>query len=699
MDETIEVVSCALADDSVDGATVEPRGGVRRTVTDLDDGTSRLIASLELAPEGPARVGGSSTTILVRGKGEREVVMLRLWRPDQSALLAVRNKLRTNSALGTHSGVAAPIKFGTSDDLAIVWALYNTSKYSPIQAMNKPEIILPCISEIALTLIRSGHHGNLKPGNILISSTGGQPLVMDFGFEKNTTAAALSNRDVTLMFQPGYLVDGRSTDDSDEFMDWRRKETSDAFALAALCIHLLSAKAPSWADLISNTSNNDNSAIWEPLIPHGLSASLTSVLKSALVPQRIRRGETLANLARDLLSSEEARLTEAKTRRLKQKGWSIDPPPSDTNENDDDDDDEQIPEEDTNKDQGPWDLNLLLPPGRMAGEICQALDRFVIGQEFAKKEFSVLLSMHLTWFEEQNRLHKPPNAILVGSTGIGKTHSLRTAAEYLRIPYTIIDATSLVPSGIVGYQIEDAIADLVAGAESILAKSGRARFPDDDIKLAERGILFIDEFDKLVRSRDARDDYGKEQVQRRLLKAIEGSIMSVGVTRHTGDVRRSLDTSGLLFIASGAFQGIDSPKIRSQRPDRLQRVLKTTEGIIAADLITYGFLPELIARLQTIIRFAELTTEQLEGILRNMEVTPTAVWENHFKRLGKELVITDDALRAVALSAGDLGLGARGLQQVLFPLLSSVAYDLETSSDQRFVLEEHHVLRGRRAGS
>jgi len=673
----------------------------------LDDATRQLVLSLQLSIT-PGVITDTSA-IPVHGIDGSSHAILRLRRPTSIELPSVMARLRHNSSLGTISGVAAPLKLGVTEDFALVWSLYNTASYSPITPKVNTALTLTAIAEAANTLVAAGVHGNLKPGNLLVSSESHQPLLIDFDSQRVTTDQLLERLDEALLFQPHYLrKTARETVERPRrsFLRNSGRQGHDAFALAAMCIYLLYGSAPSLSGLLLAANDREHIELWEAHIAYGVSASLSATLRAALYAELEDRDDPLDNLVNGLTSCPEANLTATKLRRLKHKGWNFPATVQeaaaqesaaalpDASAGDQDKAEEPSAAADTTR-----DLNELLPPERSAAAINAALDRYVIGQEHAKKEFSVLLSMHLTWFEEQNRLHKPPNAVLIGPTGVGKTHSLRTAAEYLRIPYTIIDATSLVPSGIVGYQVEDAVEDLVAAAGSILAKADRPRVDDDDIALAERGIVFFDEFDKLARSEDQRDAVGREQVQRRLLKAIEGTVMSVGQTRHTDRQRRHLDTSGLLFVASGAFDAIETPRIRNQRPDRLQRTLRSSEGIISADLISYGFLPELVARLQTIIRFVGLTVDQLENILRNSEITPIAVWKNHFARLGKELIVTDGALRAVAQRAEELALGARGLQTILFPLLSETAYDFEASNDEKFVLDSQNVHRGRRVGS
>lgn len=180
-------------------------------------------------------------------------------------------------------------------------------------------------------------------------------------------------------------------------------------------------------------------------------------------------------------------------------------------------------------------------------------------------------------------------------------------------------------------------------------------------------------------------------VQRRLLKLVEGATLGVGFRDHTKPASvRTIDTSGILILAGGAFAGIDDPKIRSKRPQGLQREMSTLgfNAVVSADLVTYGFMPELVARLPVLIEYQALQERDLLEILDNETVSPAQVWTNHFRHLGKSLTLTSEAKTYVARSAMLLGMGARGLHQVLFPPLARLTYDLENLETSLIALSE-----------
>jgi ATP-dependent Clp protease ATP-binding subunit ClpX len=283
---------------------------------------------------------------------------------------------------------------------------------------------------------------------------------------------------------------------------------------------------------------------------------------------------------------------------------------------------------------------------------------------------------------------------------VGKTHTLRTASEFLGLPFVTVDTTALVPSGIVGYQVEEILEDLVKKADEILMASRKKRVPNDDIELARRGVIFFDEFDKIAVQAGGKGFEGSYQIQRRLLKLVEGSTLSVGVHQRRSDDTpfRSIDTAGILVLAGGAFAGIDDNKIRARRPAELKRELAKASPnvIVSADIVTYGFLPELVARLPVLIEFASLAESDLERILSIPEISPLQVWVDHFAAIGKTLIIADDARSDAAKVAVSLKMGARGLQQVFFPSLAALAYNIEDSDDTQFILTAAHLREPKR---
>ena len=339
-----------------------------------------------------------------------------------------------------------------------------------------------------------------------------------------------------------------------------------------------------------------------------------------------------------------------------------------------------------------------------AQDIKSYLDTKVIGQETAKVQISVLLSMHMNWFNQKNKMHRSPNALVVGPTGVGKTHTLRIASEYLKVPFIAVDTTAIVRAGIVGLGVEDILADLVREAREMLKRQDTfistpdswedASEDDTAMELAKRGIIFFDEFDKVNADSDNSNIKDSNlSSQRRLLKLTDGAVLKVG-ERGTSDNFSSMDTSGILFVAGGAFVGIDQNKIRTKRSAQMARDLaKKPNLVISEDIVNYGFMPELVARFPILIEYEALSQKDLLNILDNHSISPVQVWKEHFRILGKDLIFTQDAKEFAATKALNLKMGARGLQQILFPALARMAFEIESSSASTYEVNSEKLER------
>lgn len=320
-------------------------------------------------------------------------------------------------------------------------------------------------------------------------------------------------------------------------------------------------------------------------------------------------------------------------------------------------------------------------------EICSILDQYVIGQDEAKKTLSVAVYNHYKRINQHGGKRKndvelqKSNILMIGPTGCGKTLLAQTLAKILNVPLSIVDANSMTEAGYVGEDVEDMLYKLYQAA-------------DEDVLKAERGIIYIDEIDKISRKAGMGRDISGEGVQQALLKILEGTRVTIGSQngmngfRHPAQVSSgiTIDTKNILFICGGAFTELDKVIEKRQQGSQLgfgvdikskskKDVGEILKDVLPDDLLKDGMIPELVGRLPIIVTLDALNEESLIAILTQPKNALIKQYQKLMEMDGAELIFEDEAVRLIAKEAIQRNTGARGLRSILERLMRNVMFE------------------------